>query len=404
MQITYRISWLRHVAVFPLLLIGWYTNAQQPIPHDDDPTTAIVLQQALNDPRVQNRIHELVSSIVSSEDGQRVYVAWYTGGSDEGTGNYVTVALSTDQGNTWRNDELVIYPSDTTIRIYDPALWRDRDGKIWLFYTSVSEGKFWDLRGGVHATQIDWDGSKVTYTKPVRLADGVMMNKPVYISQQDFVLFPISVWHWRKQFRKGQKEVKPDTVPIPDGSFIHKFDYKSGKRKIDRLHTYSKLAVLPDSMRTYDEHQVVQISDNGELLCFLRAEKGIYYAYSTDFGKTWTSLIPFTLTGPTPSARIHISKLHSGNLLLILNDAPTRTNMTAFLSEDGGKTWPYKLLLDKRKKVSYPDASQSNDGYIHVTHDRDRFGARDILYLRFTEDDIRQGNEDNIFRKRVNPK
>lgn len=75
--------------------------------------------------------------------------------------------------------------------------------------------------------------------------------------------------------------------------------------------------------------------------------------------------------------------------------------MTAFLSKDGGKTWPHKLLLDSRDKVSYPDADQTNDGVIHVTYDRDRSGAKDILYCRFTEEDIISGHKGDIFLSRV---
>ena len=41
-------------------------------------------------------------------------------------------------------------------------------------------------------------------------------------------------------------------------------------------------------------------------------------------------------------------------------DFTGRNNLTAFLSEDGGKTWPYTLLLDARSGVSYPDVIESN--------------------------------------------
>ena len=35
------------------------------------------------------------------------------------------------------------------------------------------------------------------------------------------------------------------------------------------------------------------------------------------------------------------------------------------LSEDEGKTWKYKLRLDGRNLVSYPDSKEADDGYIY---------------------------------------
>ena len=79
-----------------------------------------------------------------------------------------------------------------------------------------------------------------------------------------------------------------------------------------------------------------------------------------------------------------------------------RNNLTALLSEDDGKTWPYKLLLDGRNDVSYPDAVEAADGYIYITYDRERgcfkedlatamADAREILMAKITEKDILAG-------------
>jgi hypothetical protein len=76
--------------------------------------------------------------------------------------------------------------------------------------------------------------------------------------------------------------------------------------------------------------------------------------------------------------------------------------MAAFISEDGGESWPHKLLLDTRENVSYPDLDQTEDGAIHVVFDRDRTGAKDILYTRFNEKDVIENLSDNIFKTRVN--
>lgn len=65
--------------------------------------------------------------------------------------------------------------------------------------------------------------------------------------------------------------------------------------------------------------------------------------------------------------------------------------MTAFLSEDDGRTWPYKLLLDEREDVSYPDIAQDGNGNIYVVYDRKRVTQREILMARFREEDVKRG-------------
>ena len=52
--------------------------------------------------------------------------------------------------------------------------------------------------------------------------------------------------------------------------------------------------------------------------------------------------------------------------------------------------------------MSYPDADQTSDGTIHVVFDRERTGDKDILYCRFTENDILNGNATAVFKNRVN--
>ncbi len=331
--------------------------------------------------------YEGCPSIVAAQDGDIMYTAWYERGRR--VPNQVTIAISLDKGKTWKNNQLVLQPNGATQKISDPALWQDHNGDIWLFFNS------WPFDLPIlYASRLTWDGVRIQYTDPVNIAVGIMLNKPAYVPEKNVALFPVSVWRHLDVAVFGN---------VQPGAFVRLFDYNRGKKDLDMLTPYSIVDGLADDLWDYDEHQVVQTSETGGFLCILRAKDGIHYANSTDYGKTWTPLAPFTATGLTTYSRFHISRLQSGNLLLILNDSATRTHMTAFLSEDGGETWPHRLLIDERRRVSYPDASQSADGIIHITYDRDRDGDRDILYLGIVENDIIQGNESNIQRIRINP-
>src|SRR5690606_35425359 len=85
-------------------------------------------------------------------------------------------------------------------------------------------------------------------------------------------------------------------------------------------------------------------------------------------------------------------KLQSGKLLIVYNNhANKRKNLTAMLSEDEGRSWPYQIVLDERDNVSYPDVAQDDTGRIFVVYDRSRDGEKEILLSSFTELDIAAG-------------
>ena len=134
---------------------------------------------------------------------------------------------------------------------------------------------------------------------------------------------------------------------------------------------------------------------------FVRTTYGIGVSYSYDGGKHWTKGENSGLGGPC--SRFFIRRLKSGRILLINHYNYTGiSHLTAMLSEDECKTWKYKLLLDERAGVSYPDAKECNDGYIYVTYDRERGAylnsideayskAREVLFAKITENDIMNG-------------
>lgn len=374
-------------------LISGCNSDKKSAASNDDSSDATALFLRASDPRLKNRNFEQVPAIGTSSDGKQIFVAWYSGGAAPGPGNYVTLSVSQDAGATWMNDQLAVYPNLPEYRFFDPAFWRDKNGQLHLFYGSAKDSLIWDGFGGVNSLEIAWDGAKITYSKPQRISDGVMSNKPVYLASKDLALFPVYV----------DKPLPSDSSgkAFPEnGAFIRALDY-SKSNDLTSVTNYSSIQIA-DSIRIHDEPQLVEISDKGNLMAMVRTTKGIYFTTSSDYGLTWTPVEPFKASGPTTSSRFYLGKLASGSLLLISNSSTTRNNMTAFISKDGGKTWPHKLLLDARENVSYPDADQTPDGRIHVVFDHERTSAKDILYCRFTEEDVIKGNGEMVFKTRVN--
>lgn len=352
--------------------------------------TENLLVKSGEDSLLNSRRHECVSSITAKPDGSVIFLAWYTGGEGEGPGNYVTLAVSTDKGQSWKLDELLVVPRNRdSVRFFDPVLWTDPAGDVWLYYALSTRGRHWDMRGGVTAVKIDWDGEKIVCGKPRLRSYGVMMNKPLALEGKDLVLYPVSVWLRPETDRNAPEYIR-------DGTYI----LKSRKCEDGELKNYSHIPLLPDPARTFDEHMIVQV-DGAHLMCLHRGRM-IYYSESFDWGRTWSGLKPYTAPGPTTSSRFNITRLSSGNLLLVYNNSYRREKMTAAISEDGGMSWFFKNVIDARDMVSYPDTYQTADGTIHMTYDRDRSGSKEIWYCRFTEDDLRSKNAKDCFRINLN--
>ena len=115
----------------------------------------------------------------------------------------------------------------------------------------------------------------------------------------------------------------------------------------------------------------------------------VYESFSTDGGYTWTHATKSNIVGP--QSRFTIDLLDDGKMLMVFHDSTIRERLTAYLSLDGGQTWEYKLLIDERSYVSYPDTIITNDGLIYVIYDRNRTTDREVWMTVFTVEDIIAG-------------
>lgn len=319
------------------------------------------------------RIWQGIPGIERSQGG-RLWAAWYSGGETEGPDNYVLVVTSSDDGKSWSEPLLVIDPPGN-VRAFDPCLWHDPSGRLWLFWAQ-SDGWF-DGRAGVWAmTCSNSDGERPTWSQPRRLCNGVVMNKPTVISTGEWLL-PAAVWdlpdHKEQPFREAlASERKANVVCSQDQG--QTWQLRGG-------------AIVPE--RSHDEHMIVEKKD-GTLWMLVRNKPGIAESFSYDRGWIWTQGKQSQLEGPC--SRFFIRRLQSGKLLLVNHYKFTgRTHLTASLSADDGKSWYGLLLLDERKDISYPDGVQSEDGKIYIIYDRDRYGEREILLATFREEDVEAG-------------
>ncbi len=305
--------------------------------------------------------------------GGRLWATWYTGGRTEDADNHVVVVTSGDDGETWTEPVLVIDPPGE-VRASDPVLWHDPLGRLWLFWMQTAHcGITFDGRGGVWAIcASDGERADSDWTSPVRIAHGIMMNKPTVLSTGEWLL-PCAVWSHMGPYRHDLPEERFSNVIVSR----------------DNGESFELLGRADVPGRACDEHMIVERRD-GSLWMLVRRRDGIGEAMSHDRGRTWVATREVVLPGPC--SRFFIRRLRSGRLLLINHhEFSGRNNLTAFLSDDDGHTWPHRLLLDERELVTYPDAVEADGGVIHMIYDRRRVGEGEILLQRFAEADILDG-------------
>lgn len=326
-------------------------------------------------------------------DSGRIFVNFYSGQDAEVGGNVMVLCVSDDGGKSFRSCEAVVEHPDPQCRIYDPNLWIDPTGRLWMTWTQARG--FNDGRSGVWvATCQDPDASTLIWSLPRRIANGIMMNKPIATSKNHW-LFPCAIWCNTS-----------GSVPSEDHG-LGAEQFSNVYASTDRGVTIALRGSADVPNRSFDEHMIVEKID-GTLWMLVRTFDGIGESFSTDHGYTWTPGRRSHIEGPC--SRFHISRLRSGRLLMInhygfsekndISDIMSqgdvkswkgRSHLTAMLSDDDGATWPHKLLLDERNGVSYPDAKEARDGYIYVTYDWERVTQREILMARFTERDVVAG-------------
>ena len=334
-------------------------------------------------------IHRAWQGIPSLERtaGGRLFSCFYSGNGKETFGNFVVLLCSDDDGKTWI-DPVAVATGDweqargADSRCYDAELWCDPLGRLWFTWSYTEdafepEKHFYKCVWG--AICDDPDAETIVWSEPFKVGHNVMMCKPTVLSTGEW-LFPLSVW-------RGD-------YGLPTGATCC-VSTDNGK-------TITRIGEAVAEKRTFDEHMFYERRD-GTVVMLIRTLQphGIDVSYSSDKGKTWSVPVKYGLDAPC--SRFFVRRLRSGRLLLVSNDDPKiRRNMTAYLSEDEGATWKYKILLDPRTEVSYPDATEDAAGNIWITYDRERGGfkksreqaladAREVLLTKITEADIIAG-------------
>ncbi len=293
------------------------------------------------------------STVVETGTGD-LLCAWF-GGTEEKDPD-VGIWESRFTGGAWTYPERAAKVGDRAH--WNPVLFRDRDGNIYLFFkvgVDVIVWETWYMKSG--------DGGK-TWTEPVELAPGdiggrgPVKNKPIILSDGTW-LAPASTEHG-KDFEGRHKWLPFADISTDQG--------KTWQRTDDWAMTSEDLKGIGAIQPTFWE------SSPGHVHALMRTSMGrVWRADSTDYGKTWGEVYRTAL--PNNNSGLDVLMLDDGRLLLVFNPVPMnwgpRTPLDLAVSTDNGHTWRVIAHLeddpDKDSEYSYP-AIVETDGGVAVTY------------------------------------
>ena len=312
----------------------------------------------------------------------RLWAAWVAG--DDGPKAFMVAATSDDDGATWSKPRLVVDSQAPHLPLPRSVIvgnfWTDPLGRLWFFFDQTMN--HYDGRQGVWVAICENpDAGSPTWSQPVRLCHGAVLNKPTVLASGEWVL-PVEFPNIRGvgPMRDANAELEPLR-----GANVYVSADQGG--------SWIKRGNVRFPQPSWDEHMFVELKD-GRLWMLARTGEGTMQSFSADGGRTWTE--PTFPTFKHPAARFHIRRLASGRILLIkhgktIDAHEGRVTLTAWVSEDEGLTWKGGLMLDERKGLSYPDGFQAPDGTLYISYDRNRATEGEILLARFREEEILSG-------------
>lgn len=344
-----------------------------------------------------DRIDFAMNAGMALTKGGRLYATWFAGGDSAKA--YMVGTWSDDCGRTWKGTKFVVGQKDPILtvgafeaqaaKVYRSVLigniWSAPDGTLRLYaYHAVSmfsgRGTLWEF------ICRDPDADEPVWESPRFLAYGGHHNKPIVLRD--------GTWLLPNDFEQiGRGTDYPEFANRYGCGFLASTD--EGRTWLPRG------SVRPEGTSHFAEHMAVELAD-GTIRQLMRTGLGLMQSESKDGGLSWSKPCkPANLTQVI--ARFGFLRLDNGHLVFVKNGpAPDKVNgnrrekLTAFLSEDEGRTWTGGLELDGRDRVAYPDIFQAADGSIYVSYDHNRWGNRngqrdELLFAKFTEADIRAG-------------
>jgi predicted neuraminidase len=306
-------------------------------------------------PEVPTGRYKHPASITELRNGD-LYLVYYGGEGEYATETSVFGARRRKGTSSWTAPRAIA--GDPFRSLGNAVVWQAPDDLVWLFYV-IRFGETWST-SRIQA-KVSSDGAE-TWSDAfmISLDEGMMVrNRPIVLTNGDYLL---PVYH---ETGHDTEMVGPDST-----SLFLRFEAKT-KRWTPTAHIRSRTGnIQPAVVQMSPTHLIAYCRRGGD---YRPTKEGyIVRAESHDGGATWSPGVNSAF--PNPNSAIEFLKLASGALLLVFNDSMSqRTPLTAALSIDGDKTYPFRRnIIEGRNSFAYPTGFQAADGLIHIVYTSDQ--------------------------------
>ncbi len=302
--------------------------------------------------------------------GGAVRAFWY-GGTREGARDVSIYSSVLDPvTGTWSRERAVVTREAVQVdlrrsikKLGNPAVVKDGNGRLWLFFVSVSVGGW--SGSSVNVTTSDDEGE--TWGAARRLVSSPFLNISTLVKGRPFLFedgtIGLPVYH--DFLGKFSELLRLDV----DGRVV-------GKQRLSSRRSSIQPEVVPLS----DDVAVVYLRTTGS------SPRRIWTLGSRDGGRTWGASRTTELANP--DAGLSAIRLGDGRLLLAFNDSETdRSNLSLACSEDGGESWHVFRRVEPDDspgggRYAYPSLLRTTGGEIHLLYTWNR---QSIHHARFNE-------------------
>ncbi|MDR2139692.1 MAG: exo-alpha-sialidase [Tannerella sp.] len=293
------------------------------IPHSAPAQDEVPRYFVFGDRRPFEQCH--ASTLTRLDDGNYL-VAWF-GGTAESNDD-VGIWLSRGKADRWSEPaEIAKVRNDAH---WNPVLFRDREGIVYLFFKVGKKIDRWETWLVTSS-----DGGK-TWSAPTELVKGD---------------------------RGGRGPVRNKPVILSDGTWLAGASVENSRRRkwdiftdrsADRGQTWEATPFIALDRAHFEGEGVIQPtlweSTPGQVHLLARSTNGkIYRSDSNDYGRTWSALYDTGL--PNPNSGIDLVRLSDGTLALVYNpdgrNWGPRNMLKVAVSHDNGRTWQDKLTLEQ---------------------------------------------------------
>lgn len=276
-------------------------------------------------------------ALVALQNGD-LLSAWFSG-EREGAKDVVIRSARFDETLMRWGEDLVIVTREQTRdgtkryirKLGNPSLGQGPDGRVWLFYVSVTQGG-WSQSGVNMATSSDngktWSKPKRLMTTPFWNVSNLVRSPPIFLAN-NYVGLPL----YHEMLGKFSEYLILDS----EGQVLDKV----------RMGVGGRVAIQPAVVTLTQQKAVSLFRYSG------KSNKKLYGGFTDNAGLTWTSPVELTPDNPNSSVAATTTGIQEWPILVAQNDQQRgRFRMSLYVARSDLSEWRRIFVLDASPHIN----------------------------------------------------